>query len=100
MQTANAPDIIEYPGDENGPIVIARFLNISYLIDAYSAISRCTTPIGYPAIRIHEKDANDFYELADKIFQDYVDEMSQGSGSNYYPPFSDALARMNVMNNQ
>ena len=93
-------NIIEYPGDENGPFTIAQYSDFCDAEGANVAIATYTTSCGHPIINRHASDTDDFAIVIQEIGQVYLNGFFENSCGNYYAPLADASARMSNESNR
>ena len=99
LQAAHVLNMVEYPGDENGPVAIAQLPDISYTCDVFEGIRELKIPLQHPTIRIHDKPG-EFEEVAEAILYDLLNGALGKSERSRSLPFSDADARVNVTDSQ
>jgi len=90
----------EHPGDENGPYTIVQFTEFQQIMDAVEGIASQETELGFPTVQIHESETMSFPRLVQKVLIDCLENPPENPDSDFYPPFTDATARINVINNR
>jgi len=90
----------EHAGDENGPYTIVQFAEFQDIMDALQGIATRETELGFPTVRFLEIETISFPRLVQKVLLDCLENPPENPDRDFYPPFTDATARINVVNNR